>query len=97
MRNCSYCEEKGLTHVHSNDMVNALDRLSKSDRTVILKFMGKVKSSIHHTTVAEHDIQNAFCVYCGSDMERDDDGDRYYYLCTNNECPCWNSTEDELQ
>jgi hypothetical protein len=87
---CTYCNEKGFIHVYANDIIDVLYGLSKKDRVTVLKFIKQTQSKTHHSAVAEIVIENTFCDYCGSDMERDDDGDRYYYLCTNMKCECWN-------
>ena len=38
-------------------------------------------------------IDKTYCFSCGSVMERDDDGDRYYYMCTNMDCKSWNGED----
>ena len=72
---CNYCKEKELSHIDSNDIIQVLSKMSEK----------------YHTTIAEKDIDETYCYSCGSIMEQDDDGDRWYYLCSNVNCKSWNN------
>lgn len=90
MRQCSYCEEKNYKHVDSQPIINVLSKLDKDERAKLVRFLLQVDDKHNHTTIAMSDIEKTYCFSCGSVMERDDDGDRYYYMCPNMECKSWN-------
>ena len=94
MINCRYCEEQKSEHIESNNIINTLSDMNESNRAVLIRFIIQVKSKYHHTTIAEKDIQDTYCYSCGSIKERDDDGDRYYYMCTNMDCKSWNMGDE---
>ena len=87
--NCSYCENNNLIHVDSGDILSTLYSLDEDKRKIILQFIHKVKKDKFHSTVAENDLENAFCEFCGSNNEREEEDDRYLYLCSNNNCEVW--------
>jgi hypothetical protein len=68
--------------------------MNKYDRAITVRFIKQLKSNTHHTTIAESDIDESYCYSCGEYMERDDDGDRYYYLCSNMSCKSWNNGDE---
>ena len=93
MITCQYCENKNMNHVDSQPIVNILSKLDKDERAKLVRFMLQEDENRNHTTIAISDIKETYCFSCGGIMERDDDGDRYYYMCTNMECKSWNGED----
>ena len=92
--NCAYCKDNSKIHVDSTNLLNTLSYMPKKDRAIIIRFIKQMEYDYkYHSTIAIKDIDKTYCFSCGSVMERDDDGDRYYYMCTNMECKSWNGED----
>ena len=73
--------------------IEALGKLEPLDRVYIMKFM----SDLREAPFMMNRIENNFCKYCGSHMDREEDDDRYIYLCSNMDCLCWNNTNADKE
>ena len=93
MNPCKYCENRDMTHVVSQPIVNILSKLDKDERAKLVRFMLQTDNNKYHTTHAISDIKETYCFSCGEIMERDDDGDRYYYMCPNMSCKSYNGED----
>ena len=83
---CCYCSDYGKIHVDGADIMRVIDELSNEKRAIVVNFIAQIQNpNTYHTTHAE-DLVKRVCQYCGEDKEREDDGDRYYWICENNTC-----------
>lgn len=83
---CTFCNSHNTKHLDANGVFGILLKLSKNDRTNLVRWILDYGDSKFHSDVAELQLKNFVCLKCGELLEREDDGDRYYYICPNMEC-----------
>ena len=90
MTYCHYCEDNHLEHVDPQSILGIMFKMEQQDRLTLIKFMEKLNDESHyHSTIAVTAIEDNFCNGCGSVTEREEDDDRYIYICVNQDCPVW--------
>lgn len=78
-----------MQHLDMHDILDILLKLGNSERKTLVNWIINYGDSKYHSDVAEMQLQNLVCMHCGELLERENDDDRYYYICPNTECDCY--------
>ena len=83
---CEYCEKNGKLHVDAGKIMKVIDELSNEKRAIVVAFIKQVENPFAFHTTHALDVVHRVCEFCGEDKEREDDGDRYYWICNTRNC-----------
>lgn len=85
--NCDYCARFGKLHTSAKQALDVIIELNPKDRAILVELIKQVHNgNAYHSDIAVNEITNRICNKCGEEKEREDDGDRYYWICVNRHC-----------
>ncbi len=83
---CNYCETNSKKHIDAGKIMGVIDELPVEQRAIIVAFIKQVEQPYMFHVAHALDVVYRVCEFCGEDKEREDDGDRYYWICNTRNC-----------